>query len=69
MTLTADKERLVRVAARALGRHGLVHAYGHVSLRLDERRFLVGASKPLGLLQPEDTGTVVEVDGPLPEDV
>src|SRR3546814_8479519 len=41
------QQRLVRVAARALARHGLVHAYGHCSLRLDERHFLVAPSKPL----------------------
>ena len=69
MTPAADAERLVRVAARALGRHGLVHAYGHASLRLDAAHFLVGASKPLGLVRPEDTGTVVPLDGPLPEGV
>ncbi len=69
MTPAADAERLVRVAARALGRHGLVHAYGHVSRRLDAARFLVGASKPLGLVQPGDAGTVVALDGPLPEGV
>ncbi|MCW5579908.1 MAG: class II aldolase/adducin family protein [Luteimonas sp.] len=69
MTPPAGAERLVRVAARALGRHGLAHAYGHVSLRLDDTHFLVGASKPLGLVQPDDTGTVVPLDGPLPEGV
>ncbi len=69
MTPRADDERLVRVAARALGRHGLVHAYGHVSLRLDDAHFLVGASKPLGLVQPGDSGAVVPLDGPLPDGV
>ncbi len=65
----AAQQRLVRIAARALGRHGLVHAYGHCSLRLDDRHFLVGASKPLGLVQPGDAGTVVPIDGPLPDGV
>lgn len=69
MTPTAEDERLVRIAARALGRHGLVHAYGHVSLRLDPAHFLVGASKPMGLVHPEDAGTVVPIDGPLPDGV
>lgn len=71
MSAQADavQERLVRIAARALGRHGLVHAYGHCSLRLDAGHFLVGTSKPLGLVQPGDTGTVVPIDGPLPEGV
>lgn len=69
MTPPDHAERLVRIAARALGRHGLVHAYGHCSLRLDDRHFLVGASKPLGLVAPGDAGTVVPLDGPLPEGV
>lgn len=65
----AAQQRRVRIAARALGRHGLVHAYGHCSLRLDAGHFLVGASKPLGLVQPGDPGTVVAIEGPLPEGV
>lgn len=65
----AAQQRLVRIAARALGRHGLVHAYGHCSLRLDDRHFLVGASKPLALVQPGDAGTVVPIAGPLPDGV
>ena len=65
----AARQRQVRIAARALGRHGLVHAYGHCSLRLDEGHFLVGASKPLGLVQPDDVGSVVPLHGPLPEGV
>lgn len=71
MSTQADgvQQRRVRIAARALGRHGLVHAYGHCSLRLDAGHFLVGASKPLGLVQPGDLGTVVAIDGPLPEGV
>lgn len=71
MSLQADaaRQRRVRVAARSLGRHGLVHAYGHCSLRLDDGHFLVGASKPPGLVQPNDEGTVVSIDAPLPEGV
>ena len=52
-------EVLVRKAARALGRHGLVHAYGHVSARIDERTFLVCAPEPMGLIAPGTPGTVV----------
>ena len=63
------QQRRVRIAARALGRHGLVHAYGHCSLRLDETHFLVGASKPMGLVQATDLGTVVSLEGELPEAV
>tara|TARA_B100000686_G_C16770890_1_gene965077 strand:+ start:262 stop:903 length:642 start_codon:yes stop_codon:yes gene_type:complete len=57
------------MAARALGRNNLGHAYGHVSARLDEKKFLVCAPKPMGLLTPEDEGSVVLIDGPLPDGV
>ena len=59
----------VRMAARALGRNDLGHAYGHVSARLNEDSFLVCAAKPMGLITPEDQGTVVPIDGPLPDGV
>lgn len=59
----------LRVAARALARAGLVHAYGHCSLRLDAGHFLVCAAKPMALIGAADAGTVVPVDGPLPEGV
>lgn len=61
-------DRLVQQAARALGRAGLVHAYGHCSARFDEGRFLVCAPMPMGLVTDEP-GTVVPVSGPLPEGV
>ncbi|WP_255448592.1 class II aldolase/adducin family protein [Telmatospirillum sp. J64-1] len=64
-----EAEVLVRRAARALARHGLVHAYGHCSLRLDSDHFLVCAAKPMGLIEPGEAGTVVPVHGPLPEGV
>jgi HCOMODA/2-hydroxy-3-carboxy-muconic semialdehyde decarboxylase len=57
------------VAARALGRHGLVHAYGHCSLRLDEAHFLVAPSRPLGLVAPGETCAVVPLERDLPEGV
>ena len=59
----------LRRAARALGRHGLVHAYGHCSLRLDAERFLVCAARPMGLIAPGEAGTVVHVHGPMPDGV
>ena len=59
----------VRMAARALGRNDLGHAYGHVSARLDDDSFLVCAPKPMGLISPDDQGTVVPVEGPLPDGV
>lgn len=59
----------VRKAARALPRHGLGHAYGHVSARLDGKSFLVCAPKPMGLIKPGEPGTVVPIEGPLPAGV
>jgi HCOMODA/2-hydroxy-3-carboxy-muconic semialdehyde decarboxylase len=65
----SQTERRVRLAARALGRHGLVHAYGHCSARLDADSFLVCAAQPMGLIEPGEPGTVVPVQGPLPDGV
>lgn len=62
------QQLLVQQAARALGGAGLVHAYGHCSLRLDEQHFLVCAAKPIGMIADEP-GTVVAIDGPLPDGV
>lgn len=68
MAADATAQRRVRIAARALARHGLVHAYGHCSTRLDAHHFLVCAAKPMGLIAAEE-GTVVPVEGELPEGV
>ena len=62
-------QRELRLAARALARGNLVHAYGHCSLRLDASSFLVCAAKPMGTILPGDAGVVVPVEGPLPEGV
>ncbi|MBB43483.1 MAG: class II aldolase [Rhodospirillaceae bacterium] len=62
-------EKRVRLAARALARHGLVHAYGHVSARLDQKRFLVCAAKPMGTIKENENGSVVEINKPLPKGV
>ncbi len=59
----------VRKAARCLPRHGLGHAYGHVSARLDDSSFLVCAPKPMGLLEVGEPGTVVPTEGALPDGV
>lgn len=56
----------VRLAARAMGRHGLAHAYGHVSARIDGGAFLVSPAQPLGTVAPGDPGVVVPIDGALP---
>jgi HCOMODA/2-hydroxy-3-carboxy-muconic semialdehyde decarboxylase len=65
---SAAQEALVRQAARALGRGGLVHAYGHCSLRLDEGHFLVCAPVPMGMVG-DRPGSVVPVEGALPAGV
>ena len=59
----------VRIAARALGNNDLGHAFGHVSARIDAENFLVCAPKPMGLIAPGEAGTIVPVDGPLPDGV
>lgn len=59
----------VRKAARALGRHGLAHAYGHVSARIDAGTFLVCAPFPMGQIAPATPGSVVSLDGNLPDGV
>lgn len=68
-TPTPAQEQLVRTTGRALARAGLATAYGHCSLRLDADHFLVCAPRPMGLLTPQNSGTVVSVHGPLPEGV
>ena len=45
--MSDDLARTVRIAARALGRAGLVHAYGHCSARVDGDSFLVCPSVPM----------------------
>jgi HCOMODA/2-hydroxy-3-carboxy-muconic semialdehyde decarboxylase len=64
-----QQQIVVRKMARALARAGLVTAYGHCSVRLDGKSFLVCASKPMGSIGPGEPGTVVSTDAPLPEGV
>jgi HCOMODA/2-hydroxy-3-carboxy-muconic semialdehyde decarboxylase len=66
--MTSKDARALRLAARALARAGLVHAYGHCSLRLDSKRFIVSPPKPLGLVTEDDAAVVVATTGPLPPD-
>jgi HCOMODA/2-hydroxy-3-carboxy-muconic semialdehyde decarboxylase len=66
---SASDQRLVRVAARGLAKANLVHAYGHCSMRLDARHFLVCAARPMGLIAVGENGVVVPVHGELPEGV
>lgn len=69
MHVSEDLQRQLRVAARAIGRNGLAHAYGHCSRRLDEKNFLVCAPRPMGLIKPGESGTVVPIEGDLPNGV
>ena len=64
-----DLARRVRVAGRALARHGLVHAYGHCSARIDEEHFLVSPPRALGLIKPNEECSTVSIHGPLPPGV
>lgn len=64
-----DQALLLGEAARALSRAGLVHAYGHASIRLDEHTFLVTPSVPLGLIAIGQRGIIVPTSGPLPDGV
>jgi HCOMODA/2-hydroxy-3-carboxy-muconic semialdehyde decarboxylase len=61
-----EAAELVRVTARAVGRAGLSHAYGHCSARLDENTFVVSPAKPMGLVTADDQPVTVPVRGPLP---
>ena len=64
MTTSPTTQRQLRIAARAFARHGLAHAYGHCSVRIDERHFLVCAARPMGLIALGEPGVVVPVNGP-----
>ncbi|HEY6241010.1 MAG TPA: class II aldolase/adducin family protein [Burkholderiales bacterium] len=64
-----QQQIVVRKMARALARSGLVNAFGHCSVRLDEKSFLVCAAKPMGTIKPGEPGTAVSIEGALPEGV
>jgi HCOMODA/2-hydroxy-3-carboxy-muconic semialdehyde decarboxylase len=64
-----QKQIEVRQAARALSRAGLVNAYGHCSVRLDAKSFLVCRAEPMGLINPGENGTICPIEGVLPEGV
>jgi HCOMODA/2-hydroxy-3-carboxy-muconic semialdehyde decarboxylase len=68
MSASESRARLLRMAARALARAGLVHAYGHFSVRVDAQSFIVTPPKPLGLVGTADPPVTVPLDGPLPRD-
>ena len=50
-----------------MARHGLAHAYGHVSTRLDRDSFLVTPAMPLGMMSDATSGIIVQLDADLPE--
>jgi HCOMODA/2-hydroxy-3-carboxy-muconic semialdehyde decarboxylase len=58
--------RQLRMAARALARAGLVHAYGHCSLRIAPDTFIVSPPRALGLVGANDAPVRVSTTGPLP---
>lgn len=60
-------DALIRAAGRALARHGLVHAYGHCSIRATDNTFRVSAAKPLGLITDADACLGVPLEGQLPD--
>jgi HCOMODA/2-hydroxy-3-carboxy-muconic semialdehyde decarboxylase len=64
--IAAADARRIGLAARALARAGLVHAYGHCSLRINAESFIVSSPKPLGLIDAGDTPVTVPTAGPLP---
>ena len=64
-----DLARITRIAARALGRSGLVHAYGHCSARIGADSFVVCPSVPMAHVEIGQPCPVVPVAGPLPEGV
>src|SRR5258708_11583915 len=64
-----QQQIIVRKMARALARAGLVTAFGHCSVRLDEKSFLVCAPKPMGIIKPGEAGTLGSTDAPFPQGV
>ena len=69
MTSFDQASALVGIAARAIDRAGLAHAYGHCSVRLDKDYFLVSPAKPLGMVCRDDQPVRVAIEGPMPVEV
>lgn len=68
-TTHREMQRKLRMAARALGRAGLVHAFGHCSVRENPDTFWVCAAQPMGCIPVGADNSQVPVRGPLPEGV
>ncbi|HEX7784451.1 MAG TPA: class II aldolase/adducin family protein [Sphingobium sp.] len=64
-----DPALTLRLAARAMGRHGLAHAYGHVSERIGQDTFRVSPPQPLATIPAKAEGTLVSLQGNMPEGV
>ncbi|AMO67486.1 decarboxyl [gamma proteobacterium BDW918] len=67
--MLADQQRMLRMAARALSRAGLVHAFGHCSFRENDDYFWVCPAMPMGCIPAGAENQRVPVRGPLPEGV
>ena len=65
--MTTARDFDVVLAARALARHSLVHAYGHVSARMDENHFVVTPAFPLGRTELSTLLVECALDAPLPK--
>ncbi|WP_207080845.1 class II aldolase/adducin family protein [Novosphingobium sp. KA1] len=63
---TEGLARRLRIAARALARHGMVRAEGECSARLDAGTFLMTPDMPLGLLTTRTQLVAVPFAGPIP---
>jgi HCOMODA/2-hydroxy-3-carboxy-muconic semialdehyde decarboxylase len=68
LPVPAAAARHIRLAARALARAGLVHAYGHCSQRISGDQFIVSPPRPLGLVGVDEPVVTVPTVGPLPPD-
>jgi HCOMODA/2-hydroxy-3-carboxy-muconic semialdehyde decarboxylase len=66
MPVSTAAAQQIRIAARALARAGLVHAYGHCSVRISEDEFIVSPPKPLGLVGVDEAAVTVPTNGALP---
>lgn len=64
-----DVDLKLRLAARAISRAGLAHAYGHCSVRLDAETLRVCPSMPMGMIPAGAKGQDAPVRGPLPDGV
>lgn len=64
MSITAYPVKKILMACRILDRKGLVEGYGHVSVRLpDKKKILITARKALGLVKRRNDIILVEIGG------